>query len=211
MNHNRESFEISRYGMLAAAYLVSSLSENELKRVRNVLLFGSAARLAASEESDIDIFFDLSASKSFQLALRAKLNKAAGQFYLTTIALEFKSKGIGNELSIKVGRLEEWKGLAQSISSHGIILYSKCTAKPPDTKAYTIFSWESPKNKGALLNKLYGYKANNKRYPGLLQKTKSVKLGRAVIMVPAQSRDIFIDVMEKYKVNYSRYDVWLPA
>ena len=197
--------------MLAAAYLVSSISENELKCVRNVLLFGSAARFAASEESDIDIFFDVSASERFRLALRAKLNKAGEQFYLTNTALEFKSKGIDNELSIKVGKLEKWEQLAQSISSYGIIIYGKYDAKPPGTKSYTILSWKSPKNKGALLNKLYGYRANDKRYPGLLQKTNGVRLGRAVIMVPAHAKDMFIDAMEKYKVNYSQYDVWLPA
>jgi predicted nucleotidyltransferase len=203
------SFEIFRYAMLAGAYLIASLSKNELKRVRSVLLFGSAARFAASEESDIDIFFDVSAPKRFQLSLRSRLNKVAGQFYLTNAALEFKSKGIDNELSIKVGKLEEWKELAQSIASHGLILYGKYTAKPPDVKAYTILSWEaSGKSKGALLNKIYGYRAYNKRYPGLLEKSRGIKLGRAVIMVPAANRDVFIDTLEKYRVNYSRHDVW---
>jgi len=202
------SYEIFRYAVLAAAHLVSGLSEDELKRVRKVLLFGSVARFVASEKSDIDIFFDISGSKRFQLALRSKLNKIGDQFYLTNAALGFKSKGIDNELSIKVGKLEEWKELAQSISFHGIVLYGKYTAKPPDTKSYTILSWESPRNKGALLNKLYGYRANNKRYPGLLEKTKGVKLGKAVVMVPAQSKNAFIDVLEKYRVNYSQHDVW---
>src|SRR3989344_3996255 len=144
-----KSYETFRYGVLAAAHLISNLSESELKHVHNVLLFGSTARFAASEESDIDIFFDVLASKRFQLALRAKLNKTAEQFYLTNVALEFKSKGIDNELSIKVGKLKEWKELAQSIPSHGIVLYGKYTAKPPGIKAYTILSWESPRNKGA--------------------------------------------------------------
>lgn len=203
------SFEIFRYAVLAAAHLVSSLTEIELKRVNNVLLFGSTARFAASEESDIDIFFDVSASKRFQLALRAKLNRAAEQFCLTNAALELKSKGVYNELSIKTGKLQEWKELEQSISVHGIVLYSKYTAKPSGIKAYTILSWETPgKFKGALLNKIYGYKAYNKRYPGLLKKVKGIKLGRATIMVPAQNKDVFIDVLEKYKVNYSRHDVW---
>ena len=203
------AYEIFRYGMLSAAYLVSSLSESELKKVRKVLLFGSTARLAASEESDIDIFFDVRAPKRFQLALRAKLNKTADQFYLTNSALEFKSRGIDNELSIKIGKLEEWKELAQSMPSNALVLYSKYNGKPPGIKSYTILSWEAPgKAKGALLNKIYGYKANKKRYPGLLEKYKGIKLGRAVIMVSAQSRDVFIDALEKYKVNYSRYDVW---
>jgi len=202
------SFEIFHYAVLAVAYLLSAISETELKRVRNVLLFGSAARFDASEESDIDVFFDVTAPQRLQLFLRSKLNKAAEKFYLTNDALEFKAKGIGNELSIKVGKLEEWKELAQSISSHGILFYGKYTAKPPDIRGYTILSWESPRNKGALLNKIYGYKAKNKRYPGLLEKTKSIKLGKATIMVPAQSRDVFIDALEKYRVNYSRHDVW---
>ena len=207
---NLSSFKIFRYAVLATAYLVSSLSESELKRVHSVLLFGSAARLAASEESDIDIFFDVSAPRRFQLALRAKLNKTADQFSLTNAALEFKSKGVDNELSIRVGKLEEWKELAQSISSHGIVLYGKYIARSLDVKAYTILSLEtSGKFKGALLNKIYGYKANNKRYSGLLEKNKgSIKLGKATIMVPAKSRDIFIEVLDKYKVNYSRRDVW---
>jgi|SRR3989338_2071719 len=201
------AFEIFRYGMLAASYLVSSLSEKELKRISGVTLFGSAARLAASEESDIDIFFDVSAPKSFQLALRAKLNKAAEKFYLTNAALEFKSKGVANELSIKVGKLEEWQ-LSQSMPSNGIVVYGKYNTKPPDVRPYTVLSWESPKNRGALLNKLYGYKVKNKRYPGLLQKANGIKLGKATVMIPAQNRDMFIDAMEKYKVNYSRYDMW---
>ena len=201
-------FEIFRYAVTAAAYLISSLSESELKRVCSVLLFGSAARFSASEKSDIDIFFNVSAPKRFQLALRSKLNKSCERFYLTNTALEFKSKGVDNELSIKTGKLKEWKDLSKSMSSHGIVLYGKYTAKPPDTEAYTILSWETPgKYKGALLNKIYGYKANNKRYPGLLEKNSGTKLGKATIMVPAQSKDIFIDVLEKYGINYSRHDV----
>ncbi|GEM_PF-828759 len=202
-------FEVFRYSMAAASHLISGLSESELKRINNIVLFGSAARFTASEESDIDIFVDVHGSKRFQLALRAKLNKIAEQFYLTSTALEFKSRGIDNELSVKVGKLEEWKELAQSMASHGIILYGKYIAKPPDTNAYTILSWETKgKSKGALLNKIYGYKANNKRYPGMLGKFGGTKIGKATVMVPAESRDIFIDALEKYKVNYSRHDIW---
>ena len=205
----KSQIEIFRYAAVAAAHLISGLSENELKRVRNVMLFGSAARFAASEESDVDIFVDVRGEKSFQLALRAKLNKIAEQFYLTSAALEFKSRGIGNELSIKVGKLEEWEEIAQSMASHGIVFYGKYTAKPPGTRAYTILSWETKgKFKGALLNKIYGYKANKKRYPGMLGKFGGTKIGKATVMVPAESRDIFIDALEKYKVNYSRHDIW---
>lgn len=202
------SYEILRYSIMAAGYLISTLPESDMKRVQNVIIFGSAARLSASIKSDIDIFFDVSSSKRFQLALRAKLNKLAENFYLTNTALEFKSNGIDNELSIKIGKLKDW-ALEQSISSSGIVVYGKYTSKPAESEAYTILSIEKPgKSKGALLNKLYGYKSGRKRYPGLLEKNKGIKLGKAVIMIPAKNRDIFIEALEKYKVNYSRQDIW---
>jgi predicted nucleotidyltransferase len=202
-------YDIYRFAEISAVYLVSSLTQTELKRVNNVLIYGSAARFSATEDSDIDIFFDVSGPKRFQLALRSKLNKSADQFQMTNAALEFKSKGIFNELSIKVGKLEEWKDLSQSMASHAIIVFGKYTGKPHGLGAYTILSWELPgKSKGALLNKIYGYKASGKHYPGLLEKNGGVKLGRAVIMVPSQRRDAFIDAIEKYKVNYSRCDIW---
>ena len=73
----------------------------------------------------------------------------------------------------------------------------------------TILSWEkSGKAKGALLNKIYGYKVRGKRYPGILEKMGGTKLGHGTIMVPAEHKDVFISVLEKYKVNYSRREVW---
>ena len=201
--------DVLKYAILAAAYLVANLSDIELKRVRTVLLFGSTARFAADEESDVDVFFDVSASKKIQNALRAKLNKTAEEVSLTNAALEFKAKNIDNEINVKVGKLEEWNDLAQSIPSHGIVIYGKYTKKSPTAKAYAIISWEATgKHRGALFNKLYGYRANNKKYHGLIEKTKSIRLGKAVVMVPAQHRDRFTEALEKYKVNYSRHDVW---
>ncbi len=202
--------EIFKYACHAAAYLISGLSAGELKILNNIILFGSSARLSASEESDIDIFFDLSAPKKSQLSLRSKLNKLAEQFYLTNTAFEFRSRDINNEISIKVGKLDEWEDLAQSISSHGIVLYGKYMKAPPGLKSYTVLSWEMPgKAKGALLNKIYGYRIGKKSYPGMLKKLDGKKIGGGTIMVPGKNRDIFIEVLEKYKINYSRYDVWM--
>ncbi len=148
-------------------------------------------------------------SKKQQTLLRSKLYKIAEEFYLTNQALSFKMKSVDNEFSLKVGRLGEWPDLAKSISSEGIILYGKYTNKPPKLEAKTVLSWQNPgKSKGAFLNKMYGYKSGGKRYPGLLQKYSGTKLGPATIMVPAFSRDVFLPVLEKYKINYSRFDVW---
>ena len=198
-----------RYAIQAGAYLISGLSKDDLKFVRSVIFFGSAARLTASENSDIDIFFDLKCSRKSQLKIRAKLNKLAEQFYITNNALQFKSHGIDNEISIKAGRLEEWEELSQSIASTGIVLYGKYTAEPKGLSPYTLLSWENPgKAKGALLNKFYGYKSGKKIYAGLLEKSGGIKFCKGSAIVPAQNSSLFIDVLEKYKINYSRRDVW---
>lgn len=203
-------FEILKYALHAGAYLLTGLSIKELKNLNTLILFGSTARLSADNESDIDLFFDINGSKKSQLIMRKNLNKLVSQFYLTNIALEFKSKGIDNEINIKIGKIEDWVDLAQSAASHGIILYEKYTKQPPALKAFTILSWEAPgKAKGALLNKIYGYKSKEKIYAGMLKKYMGIKIGGGAVMVPSKYRDIFTEVLEKYKVNYSRYDVWM--
>lgn len=200
---------IKKYAIIAAGYLLSKLSEKDIKCINSAILFGSVARGTPTEESDIDLFFDVDLSKSAENALRARLNKIAEEFYLSNICLEYRMKNISNQISITVGRLGEWADLNYSISSEGIILYGKYTAKPPKIKAYTILSWKNPiKSKGALLNKIYGYKAGGKKHPGLLENKRGKKLGGGTIMVPAGSKDAFIGVFEKYKANYSRYEVW---
>ena len=204
-----EAHDVLRYAVVAGAHLVSELSAAELARVRRVVLFGSAARRAATAESDIDLFFDTDAPERFRRALRAKLGAAADRFSLTNAALRLKAKGVANELSIRVGRLEDWEGLAQSIASHGIVLYGPYTARPPGLAPYTVLSWEAPgRAKGALLNKFYGYVAKGKRYPGLLEKEGGMKLGKATILVPAKGRDAFIRALEGYGIDYARRDVW---
>lgn len=201
--------EIKQYAILAAAHLVASLSEKDARCLNSVILFGSVARETATKESDVDLFFDVNASLSAQRAFRAKLNRTAEWFYTSNTGLAYKLKGISNEIKITVGRLNEWTDLSQSMAVDGIVLYGRYTSKPSKLKAHTIVSWERlGKAKGALLNKLYGYKAGNKRYPGLLMKKGGTKLGRGTIMVPATSKDVFISALKKYSINYSQYEVW---
>ncbi len=201
--------ELLKYAVMGVSYLISMLEDQEIRKIKQIIIFGSVARGNAIKDSDIDIFFDVIGSKKSQTSFRSKLNKNIEQFYLTNIALSFKMKSIQSEFSVKVGKLEEWKDLASSISSYGIVLYGKYTTSPPDLKGYTILSWENPgKAKGALLNKFYGYKAGQKRYPGLIKKYAATKIGPATIMINSSIREVFIDVLAKYGVNYSRYDVW---
>ena len=200
---------ILSYALTGASYIISCLETHLLKKITSVILFGSVAMGTADKESDVDLFFDADLPKKVELSIRAQLNKAADEFSISNTGLLFKSKSIDNEFSIKVGKLGEWEDLSKSISSNGIVLYSRYSKPPSKIKPYTILSWEKPgKAKGALSNKIYGYKAGGKKYPGLLEKFKGTKVGQATIMVPGSARDPFIDAFEKYTVNYSRYDLW---
>jgi len=202
--------EIRKYGLLAAAHLVAGMSEQELKLVRSVIIFGSVAQGSAAAESDIDIFFDSDAHESARKTMRAKLNRLAEEFYTSSAALRFKLRGIANELSITIGKLEEWTELSRSIASAGIVVYGQYARPPAELKSFTILSWEKPgRARGAFLNKLYGYRAGKKHYSGILEKAQGAKLGKSSIFIPSASRQKIIDVFEKYKVDYSRYDVWL--
>ena len=121
--------EIFKYAIFASSYLINCLSEEELKKLRAVILFGSVAQGTATSDSDVDFFFDVDMPKSAQKKLRTKLNRTAEKFYLSNIAFEFKLKRIENPLSIIVGRIEEWPDLKRSIASTGIALYKKYFSK----------------------------------------------------------------------------------
>ena len=199
---------ILNYAIFASSYLINCLSENELKKLQDVILFGSVAQNMATADSDIDLFFNVDMSKSAQKKLIAKLNKAAEKFYLSNIAFEFKLEKIENPLSIKVGKIEEWPDLKRSIASTGIILYGKYATQIKE-KARTIFSIEQiGRLEGALLNKLYGYKSGKKRYPGLIKKIGGIKIKRAFI-IPSEQKQLIKDIFRKYKVDYSTYDIWI--
>ena len=99
--------------------------------------------------------------------------------------------------------------LGRSIAANGIALYGPYARQPSELRALTLLSWErAGKARGALQNKLIGYRAGKKRYPGLLEKLGGEKVGPATILVPAERRGPFIAALEKYKVSYARRDVW---
>ena len=203
-----EDITFFKYAVFGVSYLINSLSQDELKKLKAVILFGSVAQGNATADSDVDIFFDMDIPKTVQKEFKTKLNKAAEQFYLSNLAFKFKLKGIDNSLSIIVGKLEEWPDLKRSIASTGIALYQKYVSKIEE-KSKTLFSIENiKKNKGALLNKLYGYKAKKKRYPGLIQKCSGSRLGSAFI-VSSEKKQLIVDAFKKYNVDYTMQDVWV--
>ena len=121
----------------------------------------------------------------------------------------FKNKGIYNKINVIIGKLEEWKDLKDSIESHGIVLYGPYIPEKIGGRKHVIVLWSKiGENRGAFLNKIYGVKIRDKIYKGLVELLGGRKLGKSSVMIPAENKKDFLDLMKKYKVDYKILEVY---
>lgn len=192
------------YASAFTTYLLNTL--NEPKNIKSIILFGSAARNEATKESDIDIFIE---TEKKDKKLEQKINKLTSEFYKTREFLQFKIKGIKNKFHVIIGKLDEWKDLKNSIESTGIILYGPYISSNMKGKKHLIVYWESiGKNRGAFLNKLYGFKTKGKKYQGLIETKNWKKLGKSSILIPIEDKNKLFDLIKKYQVHAKLLDVY---
>src|SRR3989344_7283704 len=189
-------YSLKAYASYFVSYLLNDLSE--FPTIRNIILFGSIARGDSNEDSDVDIFIDI---KKEDKNLNNKIEKIIEKFYRSREALLFKNKHIYNKINALVGKLNEWKELKNSIESTGIVLYGPYISAGIKGRKYIIISWNKVgKNRGAFLNKIYGFKAGNNRYKGLVEILNGKKVGKSTIAVPAENASEIIKILGKYKV-----------
>ena len=184
-----------------ASYFVSYLIANikELENIDRIILFGSVARNEATKDSDIDIFIEL---KKKNKKISREIEELLENFYKSREALLFKAKGMDNKINLIVGKLDEWRELKNSIESTGILLYGKFISSEIKGKKYIIIFWDKiEKNRGAFLNKIYGFKIKGRKYAGLIEKFEGRKLGKSSVMIPIEHRDEFLKPIKNYKVN----------
>jgi len=191
-----------------ASYFVSYLLSNfkDIENIKKIILFGSVARNEASKDSDIDLFVEIKKqSKKFS----EELQKTIEDFYKSREALIFKTKGIDNKINIITGNIDNWKDLKKSIESTGILLYGKYLPSKVEGLKYSIIAWDNIKlNRGAFLNKLYGFKVNNKHYSGLIEQFNGKKLGKSSIMIPIEHTEDIFKLIKHYKVNARIIEVY---
>jgi len=123
----------------------------------------------------------------------------------------FKTQGIENKFSVKLGKIAEWKDLAVSIASAGITLYGhyETSERPSGAQRFVIVFWNSiGKNRGSFLNKLYGVTVNNKHYDGLLAKVGGKKLGKSCVMLPMSTKKYFFELIRDHKVEAKVQEVY---
>ena len=192
-----------------ASYFVSYLINNfkKIENISDIILFGSAAKGEAKKSSDIDFFIEVKRnSKNFEKEIIDLVN----DFYKSREALIFKTKGIDNKINVIVGKLEDWADLRKSIESTGIVFYGNYIASDVKGKKHIIFFWDKiGKNRGAFLNKIYGFNSKGKRYIGLIENFNGRKLGKSSFMVPVEYREEIVKLFKHYKVNSKIIDVYV--
>lgn len=186
-----------------ASYFVSYLLHNlkNIENIQRIVLFGSVAKGEETKESDIDLFIEV---KKMTKKFEGEVQKIEEEFYRSREASLFKLKGVDNEFNIKIGRLTDWKDLYQSIASTGVILYGPYESRelPSGVRGYAIIFWEGVnKNRGAFLNKVYGFKVRGKRYEGLLEKYQGNRLGKSCILIPVQYKKEILTLTHKYAIK----------
>ncbi len=192
------------YALAFAAYLLRVL--NEPKTIRKVILFGSAARNEAAKQSDIDIFIE---TEKKDKRLENKIDSLIQDFYSSREYIQFKLLGISNSIHVITGSLNEWKELKKSIESTGIILYAPYISSEISGKKHLLISWESiGKNRGAFLNKLYGFNAKDKKYSGLIEKYSGKKIGKSSIMLPIEHKEEIFNLIKNYKVSAKILEIY---
>jgi predicted nucleotidyltransferase len=198
---------LKSYASYFSSYLLDNLKN--INNIKRITLFGSVSKNNSEKDSDVDIFIEIGKkTKKTEVEIKQVLEK----FYKSREATLFKIKGIYNKINIKIGKLEEWKDLERSIASDGIILYGKYESKsnPSDSKHNIIIFWDKiGKNRGAFLNKIYGFKIKGKNYEGLLSKYSGKKLGKSCIMIPINYKEDIFRLIEEYQVNAKSIEVFV--
>jgi predicted nucleotidyltransferase len=196
---------MERNNLISLAMSFSSFLIGRVE-VRSIILFGSVAKGSFDRESDIDIFIETSRSD--------KEVRAALELFRKTEEYEkFRLAGIENEISVKCGRLDDWKGIKRAAISGGIVLYGRYAGKPQDLEHKSLFllSVEGlPRSrKVKVWRKVYGYrqKAGSRIYlsKGLAEK----KLGKGAFLSTIESSQALLSFFKSNKVKYSILDIWV--
>ena len=143
--------ELEAYASAFTSFIIPNIQVNE------IILFGSAARGEADENSDIDLFFNIKNKKN-EKETKQIIENELEKFYKSKIAEVFLYKGIKNIIKIQVGKLDEWK-LKRSIISDGRVLYGNYKELPGKLKRIVLFNIEPIKNiakRNLVIRRIFG-------------------------------------------------------
>ncbi|MEK6878092.1 MAG: nucleotidyltransferase domain-containing protein [Nanoarchaeota archaeon] len=174
--------------------------------VEEIILFGSVARGEAGKESDIDLFFNTKNESKAEKIVEYELNK----FYKSKIAEIFLLKGIKNKISVKIGKLDEWK-LRRSIITDGIVLYGKYKEIPEKTRGFVLFNLKPVKNiakRNKIIRLLFGRKEKGYEKRGLVDKFSGKKVSPASFIIPIEKEAEILKIINSEKIDFNFFEFW---
>lgn len=197
---------------------ISQITENKIifEETRSIVLFGSIARGDFDEESDVDLFVDITHEK-IQNKIHEQIKKELVSFELRC-EKSWYLKGIRLPLKILVGDLQtpRWKDLKKEMESYGIILYGKFKNSALLVRHHALVNFDivhlHQNQKMALLRELYGYSTTKEeriyKIAGILEKVQGIKLGANVLLVPFEQLLGVRAFFKKHKASYKIKSFW---
>ena len=182
-----------------------------VRGVRSVVLFGSAARGTATEDSDVDLFLDCEESardRVRQIAYGIS-DRTGGPFNLVFYRPQERNRFDTQFLD--------------SILRDGRPLLGKLPTFSPrdlDLEPLRLVSYRTealrPRERARLLRILDGYRTEKrvgrKRYvvekPGLLEKLGGWRVGRGAVVVPEPAVEAFDELLRRFRVTRSMVPIW---
>lgn len=179
--------------------------------VRSVVLFGSAARGSATEDSDIDLFIDCDRDAEDR-AWKALLTLDR-QFHVRFSVIFYRSED----------RNAFDKQFLESIVRQGRILAGSLPILTPselDLQPLRLVSYQtgrlSPRKRARFLREVDGYETRKRvgrklyvvRKPGFLNQVGGWRVGRGAVVVPEESIEDFDDILRRYGVTRSIIAIW---
>ena len=205
--------------ILAYVYdFLSMVFEDGIKgKIKEVILFGSAAKGTFDKKSDIDLFFNVKEKKD-EKEIEEKLRNILKSFEIKS-EKSWALKNIKLPISFITGSLEDktWKNLRDEIISSGILLYGSYKEIPKNLNHNYLFYYSlsdlSRKNKMKFIRRMFGYNLkkgnNNYKREGFLKQIKGLKLGSNAILIPSNEIIKIKKIFNDFKINYKLIETWL--
>lgn len=189
-----------------------------VSRVQSAVLFGSVAKGEADARSDVDFLIVFDSNKPVSRILERKL--------ISEIALDLEKKFNRNISLVFTNR--NFDGLdrqfAETVFREGLILYGgvpHLDAKKLKLEPYVLICFSlrkmSKPDKMRIKRALYGHRTI-KRYKGktytsevvgLVERLGGKRAGIASVLVPAKNYSELVSVLEMFKAEYEKIDVWV--
>lgn len=195
----------------AEAIAAAARELQKVPGVRSAVLFGSASRGTAKEESDIDLFVDCDRG-------------AEGPAWKVLLALD---RRFNVEFSVVFYRPEEReafdKQFLESIVRQGRVLFGNppvLTTAQLDLQPLRLVSYRTgrlaPPKRAQFLREIDGYETRKRvgrkvyvvRKPGFLREAGGWRVGRGAVVVPEESIEAFDDLLRRYGATRSIIAIW---